>query len=73
LHDYWFGRFRFAFFFAISALQLDRVGLRIPSSVFFMFFIIALEYPRLGTERSEQFSETIHQEDQGLVPALHPV
>lgn len=45
VNDYWFGRFRFSFLFAILAYNWTEASLYGLHPVFFMFFLIAIDYP----------------------------
>jgi exopolysaccharide production protein ExoQ len=61
LGDFWFGRFRFAFLFAILIYNWTEASLYGLHPVYFMFFVIGLEYPKFRAPLDE-FSQPINQE-----------
>lgn len=46
LDDFWLGRFRYAFLFAILVYNWTEASLYGLHGIFFMFFLISMDYPR---------------------------
>lgn len=46
INDFWWGRFRFAFLFGILIYNWTEASLYGLHAIYFMFFLIAMDYPR---------------------------
>jgi exopolysaccharide production protein ExoQ len=69
--DFEFGRFRLSFFIAALIYNWTESGFRSLHPVWFVFFIIALEYPKFGYESAVESSgvaaletEMVYAEDE---------
>jgi len=71
LHDFDFGRYRYAFLFAILIYNWTEASLYGLHPVWFMFFVLAIDYPRRRADRPQELAEPVHDPRTG--PGLAPI
>ena len=62
LRDFWMGRYRFAFLFAIVIYNWTEASLYGLHPIFFMFFFVAVDYPKPRVARAKPLTEAAQRE-----------